>query len=164
MKYLQLLFRTNVTFYMTYEMSRWWIRRIFFWQVTLCTSPQSLIALNNIINLKFLPEGLRKTTKRSRHNSHRPIEIQNRTAHWHRSQAESARTTEFTWVYLSRRFMYPASERNLGYPRLYAVSELKRLFRNLSHEGSGFNSRIVHVGFDVTELASAFTIIRLDSR
>jgi len=32
------------------------------------------------VNLNFCLEGLRKTTKRSRHNSHRPIEIQNRIA------------------------------------------------------------------------------------
>jgi hypothetical protein len=99
MKHLQLLFRTTVAFYMTYEMSRWWIRQIFFWQVTLCTSLQSLIVLNNIINLNFCLEGLRKTTERSRHSSHRHIEIQNRTAQWHRSQAEPARATEFTWLY-----------------------------------------------------------------
>jgi hypothetical protein len=163
MKYLQLLFRTTVTFSMTYETSRWWKRRIFFCQVALCTSSQSLIVLN-IINLNFCPEGLRKSTKRSSHNSHRPIKIQNRTAQWHRYQAGSARATEFTWLYLSRRISYPASERNLGYPRLHAVSELRRLFTDLSLEGSGFNSRVVHVGFDVNEVASAFPRIRLHSR
>ena len=163
MKYVQLLFRTTVTFCMTYEMSGWWIWRIFFWQVTLCTSSQSLIVLN-IINFNFCLEGMRKTTKRCRHNSHRPIENQNRTAQWHRSQAESARATEFTWLYLSRRVFYQASERNLAYPRLYALSELRRLFTNLSHEGSGFNSRVVHVGFDVNEVASPFPRIRYNSR
>lgn len=127
MKYLQLLFRTTVMFYMKYEMLRWWIRRIFFWQVTLCTSSQSLVLLNNTINLNVCLEGLqKKNTKRSRHNSHRPIEIQNTTAQWHWSHAESSRTAEFTWLYLSRRVIYPASERNLAYPRLYAVSELRR--------------------------------------
>jgi len=44
------------------------------------------------------------------------------------------------------------------------MSELRRLITDLSHERSGFNSRVAHVGFDVNEVASAFPRIRLDSR
>jgi len=64
-------------------------------------------------------------------------------------------------VFITARYLQKGTLPNRGY---MLMSELRRLITDLSHERSGFNSRVAHVGFDVNEVASAFPRIRLDSR